>query len=296
MSDVKIAVIGIPGKWSTEVLADRLEEKTGFRLVLDMAEVSANLSTGELLSGGIDLCGLDGIIVKKISEIYSPHTLDRIDMLRLAEKKGVRVFSRPETIIRMIDRLGCTMTLNQGDIPMPATCITEDIEFALKTVKEFGAAVFKPLYSTKARGMCVIDSSDKEENIIQAITAFKEENPVMYIQKKLNLPNQDYGMVFLGGKYLGTYARVSQNDSWNTTINSGGKYALHQPPASTIELASRAQSLFGMDFTTVDVADTDDGPIVFEVSAFGGFKGAKEGIGIDAADLYADYAINEVTK
>ncbi len=103
-------------------------------------------------------------------------------------------------------------------------------------------------------------------------------------------------MVFLGGQYHGTYARVSQSDSWNTTINSGGKYALHEPPQSTIDLASKAERLFGMDFTTVDVADTDDGPIVFEVSAFGGFQGAKEGIGIDAAALYADYILTELEK
>ena len=91
-------------------------------------------------------------------------------------------------------------------------------------------------------------------------------------------------MVFIGGKYHGTYARVSKSGVWNTTINSGGKYAKHKPPQSTIDLAEKAQELFGMDFTTVDVADTPDGPIVFEVSAFGGFRGAKEGLGIDAAD------------
>ena len=48
-----------------------------------------------------------------------------------------------------------------------------------------------------------------------------------------------------------------------------------------------------MDFTTVDIAESEHGPLVFEVSAFGGFAGAKEGIGIDAASLYADYALNE---
>ncbi len=294
MSYPKIAVIGIPGKWSTEVLADALESKTGFRLVIDMADVSADLSNGSLYAGEYNLCELDGIIVKKISQQYNPNTLDRIELLRLAEKQGVRVFTQPEKIIRMIDRLACTMTLRSGDIPMPDTVVTEDIHAAVKTVKRFGAAVFKPLYSTKARGMTVIESSLPEQEMLQQISDFRAENPMMYIQRKLDLPGRDYGMVFLGGEYLGTYARVAQSDTWNTTINSGGKYALHEPEASIIKLASTAERLFGMDFTTVDVADTDAGPIVFEVSAFGGFKGAKEGIGIDAAGMYADYAIKQV--
>lgn len=293
MSRPRIAVIGIPGKWSTEVLADRLEAKTGFRLVLDMGEISADLSTNTLWAGDVNLCELDGIAVKKISQVYSPNTLDRIEILRIAEGRGVKVFSPAETIVRMIDRLACTVTLRNGDIPMPGTVATESVDAAIKAVQDFGAAVFKPLYSTKARGMCVIEADD--DNIREAIEAYRADNPMMYIQKKLDLPGRDYGMVFCGGKYLGTYARVAQNDAWNTTINSGGKYALHEPPESTVALATKAQALFGMSFTTVDVADTPDGPIVFEVSAFGGFKGAKEGIGIDAANIYADYMIEQVS-
>ena len=58
----------------------------------------------------------------------------------------------------------------------------------------------------------------------------------------------------------------------------------------------RAQAPFDMDFTTVDVAETSDGPIVFEVSAFGGFRGALEGAGIDAAGSYTDYVHREAEK
>ena len=118
----------------------------------------------------------------------------------------------------------------------------------------------------------------------------------MYIQRRVDLPGRDLGMVFLAGDYLGCYARVPQDDAWNTTIESGGRYAAHQPTTQEIDLAHRAQALFGMDFTTVDVAETEDGPIVFEVSAFGGFRGAREGIGIDVAELYVDYVIRNLEK
>jgi ribosomal protein S6--L-glutamate ligase len=118
---------------------------------------------------------------------------------------------------------------------------------------------------------------------------------MMYIEQKVELPGRDLGMVFLAGEYLGSYARVSKGDAWNTTIHSGGKYAAYTPPDDIIELAQRAQALFGMDFTTVDVAETNSGPIVFEVSAFGGFRGALEGIGIDAGGLYADHVLRQLT-
>lgn len=291
-SHLKIGVIGIPGKWSTETLADAIEAKTGHRLVIDMSRVKLDLEQMTLMYGEEDLCQLDGLLVKKISSKYSPSTLDRLEMLRVAEAKGVRVFSKVESMLRLIDRLSCTVTLRNAGIPMPETCITEDPDEGRAIVKQFGQAVFKPLFSTKARGMTVIHSQQSDKDIKREIASFKKHNPVMYIQKKLNLSGQDLGMVFLGGKYICTYARIAQNDAWNTTIHSGGRYAPFEPSQEILDIAEKAQSLFDMDFTTVDVAITDDGPVVFEVSAFGGFKGAKEGCGIAAASLYVEHVFN----
>ena len=295
MAEPRIGIIGVPGKWSTEILADAIEERTGYRLVIDMAEVSLDLERQRLLFQDQDLCQLDALIVKKISASYSPNTLDRLELLRVAEQAGVRVFSRAENILRLIDRLSCTVTLRNAGIPMPATRVTEDVGAAITAVQDFGSAVFKPLYSTKARGMCVIDAHQDRDEVEREIRAFQAENPMMYIQQKIDLPGRDLGLVFLDGEYLGTYARVSKGDAWNTTIHSGGKYASHTPPDTVIELAQRAQAPFDMDFTTVDVAETDTGPIVFEVSAFGGFRGALEGIGIDAAGLYTEHVLRQLT-
>lgn len=291
----KIGVIGIPGKWSTEVLADALEERTGYRLVIDMGQVLLDPVNRVLDFQGQNLCVLDALVVKKISAEYSPGTLDRLELLRVAEASGVKVFSGAENILRLIDRLSCTVTLANAGIPMPPTRVTEDIEHAMASVREYGEAVFKPLYSTKARGMCVMEATQSDDELCKNIEAFKADNPVMYIQQKLELPGHDLGLVFLGGEYLGTYARVSGAGTWNTTINSGGKYAAYEPDAAMIDMAQAAQAPFGLDFTTVDVAETANGPVVFEVSAFGGFKGALEGAGIDAAARYADYVISKVS-
>ncbi|POP51198.1 GAK system ATP-grasp enzyme [Zhongshania marina] len=294
MSKLKIAVVGIPGKWSTEVFADALESRTGFRLVIDMAEVCLDLSLGLLMYRGINLCDLDGIVVKKISAEYSPDTLNRLEMLRFVEARGVRVFSSATSMLGLINRLSCTVTLRQHGIPMPDTVVTEDIDEAMAAAREFSAVVCKPLFSTKARGMCIINAQQEDVALAAELQEFQLANPVMYLQRKIELPGRDLGLVFLGGKYLGSYARVSQSDSWNTTINSGGRYALADPPAETIEIAQRAQAAFNLDFTTVDVAETDIGPVVFEVSAFGGFRGALEGAGIDAAALYSEYVLENI--
>jgi ribosomal protein S6--L-glutamate ligase len=296
LTNPKIGVVGISGKWSTEILADAIEQRTGFRLVIDMSKVELDLKTGQLWFEDHDLCQLDGLMVKKISARYSPNTLDRLELLRIAEHMGVRVFSGANNMLRLIDRLCCTITLRNADIPMPETCVTEDINLAMKAVKKFGSAVFKPLFSTKARGMCIIDANQPTKKLKIAIEEFHHTNPMMYIQRKVELPGRDLGLVFLGGEYMGTYARVPKGDAWNTTIHSGGRYEAHSPTKEIIELARRAQAPFNMDYTTVDLAETDEGPIVFEVSAFGGFRGALEGAGIDAASAYTEYALAKLGK
>lgn len=293
MNKPKIGVIGIPGKWSTEVLADRLEERTGFRAVIDMSQVELRLDTNQLMFQDLDLMTLDGLIIKKISEVYAPATEDRIHLLSYAERAGVKLFSPTQSVGNLVNRLSGTLALQQGNIPMPKTRITENPEQAFATVRELGSAILKPLYSTKARGMIMLTQDDSDEFVRNALEEYRQSQSIYYIQQTVKLDGRDLGMVFVGGEYLCTYARVGNKDSWNTTINSGGKYEKFEPDAELIELGRRAQSCYDLSFTTVDIALTDQGPVVFEVSAFGGFKGALEGCDIDAASVYADFVLQE---
>ncbi|SBS27574.1 Alpha-aminoadipate--LysW ligase LysX [Marinomonas aquimarina] len=296
MNKPKIGVVGIPGKWSTEVLADRLEALTGFRAVIDMAKVELRLDSNQLMFGDLDLAQLDGIIVKKISEVYAPSTEDRIHVLSHIEKLGVPMFSSAQTIGQLINRLSGTLALQQGGVPMPKTRITEDLEQALQIVHEFGSVILKPLYSTKARGMVMLTAEQPESELRQALAEYRQDNSLYYMQQTVKLDGKDLGMVFLGGEYLCTYARVGNKDSWNTTIHSGGHYELFEPSEELIELGRKAQACFNLSFTTVDIALTDQGPVVFEVSAFGGFKGALEGCQVDAAEAYAQYVLKQVQQ
>lgn len=289
---MKIGVIGIKGAWSSEQLAKAVAKKTGQKKkIFEMQDVRLDLPSGKATVEGYDLSTFDALIIKKIGKKYSPDLLDRLEMLRMLEGRGVKIFSSPYSILRVLDRLTCTISLQLGDIPMPPTTITEDVDHALAAVEEYGEAVFKPLYSTKARGMFVLKPGPDARKIIEE---YHKGYKTMYIQKTIDLNDSDLGIVFLGGKYLTTYARCKTTDSWNTTTVNGGKYAPIDPPQEIIDLAQKAQAIFNLDFTCVDVALTKDGPFIFEVSAFGGFRGLLDARGIDAASHYVDYVFKKV--
>lgn len=287
---MRIGVVGTKGGWSSELLADTVGKATGHRLLIEMDKVRLDLPSGRCMYEGTDLSTLDALIIKKIGAWYSPDLLDRLEVLRLLNERGLPMFSSPLRVLRVLDRLSCTITLQAGDIPMPETTITEDVDHAVAAVQEYGRAVFKPLYSTKARGMTIMQPGP---DLRAQVAEYKAAHSILYIQKTIELEGgKDLGVVFLGGKYLTTYARCRTNGSWNTTTVNGGKYAPFEPPAEVIAMAERAQALFGLDFTCVDVALTDSGPYVFEVSAFGGFRGILETSGLDAAQLLLDHVRN----
>jgi ribosomal protein S6--L-glutamate ligase len=288
----KIGVVGVAGGWSSEKLADTVAELTGFRLLVEMDRVCLDLETGQARFEDQSLNDLDALMIKKIGARYSPDLLDRLEVLRFLAMRGLPIFSAPLSIIRVLDRLSCTMTLSLNDIPMPATTVTEDIAAACEAVRNYGTAVFKPLYSSKAKGMELIGQGPETR---QRIARFKADNPIMYIQKLVNHRGQDLGVTFMGGKYLTTYSRCGNKESWNTTTRSGGTYQAYAPSPETIDLAQKAQALFHLDFTCVDVVETPEGPMVFEVSAFGGFKGVQTASGLDAARLYVEYVLEKIS-
>jgi ribosomal protein S6--L-glutamate ligase len=287
----KIGVIGVPGGWSSESLADTVAEMTGYRLLIHPAKICLNLSEKTAWHEDINLCELDALMIKKVGARYSPDLLDRLEILRFLYEKGIKIFSSPLNIMRVLDRLSCTVSLQANEIPMPPTTITEDVSAALRTVEAYGQAVFKPLYTSKARGMIVIKSGPVARKEIEN---FKQTNSILYIQKRINHRGKDLGVVFLGGEYLTTYARCNDKLSWNTTTRNGGKYEPYTPSEETVAVARKAQDLFGLDFTCVDVAETDEGPMVFEVSAFGGFRGIQTASGMDAARLYVEYVLKRL--
>jgi ribosomal protein S6--L-glutamate ligase len=298
----KVGVIGLPGAWSTEALADALAERTGYRRVIDLADVTFDLASGEArhAPGGavpqaVDLRDLDALVVKKIAATYTPAILDRLDLLAHLAALGLRVFSTPERMRRLVDRLSGTLCLRDRDIAMPDTVITERLDEAARAAERFGVAVLKPLYTSKARGMKLVQAGPL---LARDLAEFRAAgNDLLYVQRAVDLAGgRDLGVAFVGERYLGCYARVRAAEAWSTSTAAGGRYEPHVPSEGALALARRARDAAGLDFTTVDVAETAAGPLVFEVSAFGGFRGLREGAGIDAASAYAAHVVEVLSR
>jgi len=291
---LNIGVIGIRGAWSTESLSHQLSRKGAGGDVIELGEIGYDLGETRFYHHEHDLRIFDGFILKKMGTSYSPHLLDELELLQLMERRGFAFFSRPSKIRDMISRLSCTVHLRENGVPMPPTYVTENVDDAVRWSEQRLPVVVKPLYSTKARGMMMLDDAATLRAHLQDFHDSGER--IIYVQQKLDLAGVDHGLVFLGGEFIGAYSRVGDGSAWHTTTREGGQYQRFDPPQDYIDLAARAQQPFGLDFTCVDVAETREaGPVIFEVSAFGGYRGLFESAGIDASDMLTDYAIERLS-
>ena len=78
-SPPKIAVVGVPGGWSSEALCDAIESRTGFRCLVDMDRVWFDSERGVVRYEDINLCDLDGLALKKAGKSYGTLLLDRLE-------------------------------------------------------------------------------------------------------------------------------------------------------------------------------------------------------------------------
>ena len=176
---------------------------------------------------------------------------------------------------------------------MPPTTITESLDQAIAAIKHYGKAVIKPLYTSKAKGMLLLESSD--EMLKAKLAEYHKYNQIFDIQKALPLEmGLDLGVVFIGTEYLTTYARVRAEGSWSTTTVDGGEYAPFKPTAEIMHVACKARDVFDLEFTCVDVAVGPQGPVVFEVSAFGGFRGIEETSDFQPAQLLVEHITQKI--
>lgn len=292
---MRIGICGAAGGWSSQRLTEAFAARGAETLPLEAAALSLELRGNgiEVRHGGAALPRLDAVAVKKIGDVQSRAATSRLEALRALEGLGVVVRSPTAAIARAVDRVTMTRTLAGAGIPIPRTLVTWDPEEAHAFLASAGRAVLKPIFTSKGRGMARLEPGTAARDTLQAAASGSDEP--LYLQEFVEASERtDLGIALLAGQVVGGYRRVAPASSWMTTIAQGGSYAPYVVPPEIAKLARHAAAPFGLTFTGVDVVLGPGGPRVYEVSAFGGFRGLFETAGIDGAALFAEHVLGEL--
>jgi tetrahydromethanopterin:alpha-L-glutamate ligase len=288
-----VAVVGVPGAWSTERLRSALAACGADAMVVDPAACVVDLTQGTVWFEGLDLGTYDAAVVKKLGATTDPLTPNRVHLLFQLEHRGVRVFSRARAIADVNDRYRMTQRLGQSRIPIPRTVVADSLWAADLVIREWGRVVVKPLFTSKGKGMLLLHAGKPYRLALRRWQRIWRMP--FYLQEFVAHAGRDIGAVVLNGRVLGAYYRVAARGAWMTTTAAGGSYEPCEVTSDIERLAVHAADVFGLEFTGVDLVETPGGYLVYEVSAFGGFAGLWRSGNIDAAQAYAQYVVQALT-
>jgi ribosomal protein S6--L-glutamate ligase len=257
--------------------------------VFSASDVAHDVGASSVTLGGEDLSTCAGIVVKKLGDQSDPWGRMRLHALRALEHSGVRVFSRVDVIDAAMDRYRMTMQLVAAGLPVPRTLAVTSAASLGDAVAELGDCVVKPVYTSKGRGMVRIDA-----RIPGGLAGLPSDMTPCLVQEFVPAPGRDIGATVVGGRFVGAFYRLAAEGAWITTTERGGTYAPCDLPPAGVEVAEAATRAFGLDYTVVDLVECDGGFLVYEVSAFGGFRGLLTATGTDPSIAYSAYVRSQL--
>jgi ribosomal protein S6--L-glutamate ligase len=232
---------------------------------------------------GIDLLGVDGVMIRMMPPGSLEQVVFRMDALHRVAAAGIPVSNPPRVIEAAVDKYLTLALLASARIPVPATWTGQTAEQALAAFDSLGGdVVVKPLFGSEGRGLMRI--SDREL-AWRAFNTLERLGSVLYLQEAVRHPGHDLRVFVLRGRVLGAMRRFAPDGDWRTNVALGGRAEACRVEPALERLALDATRAIGADMAGVDVMidQERDRPIVLEVNAVPGWKALSRVTGIDVA-------------
>ena len=221
--------------------------------ILSPAQAAALLQPGAVALGRLDVVdGLDGVE-------------DGLWALGSLAARGVVVLNRAGALLAAHDKLLTAKVLQRAGLPHPRTRILHpgghvpDWE---------GPVVVKPRFGSWGRDVELCSDEISFRRHLRALEHrlwFQQHGAVL--QELVPPAGFDLRIVVAAGVPVGAIARVAAPGEWRTNIALGGTRAAVEPPAASLELATRAATAAGADLIGVDLLpDGDGGHTVLELN------------------------------
>ncbi len=256
-------------------------------------------------NGDISVClGEDGAPVCQRAEgrafaVY----LDKDKYLGKAlEGCGLRLFNGATAVELCDDKLVTYQALqNSGlrlipSIPAPL-CYTAGAKVDEGFLKSVANALQFPLVAKKSYGS--FGAGVKLVKTYEELKGTEEEwlfTPHFYQRYIERAAGRDVRVIVVGGKALAAMERVAQAGEFRSNIELGGVGRETVLTARLRESAEKAANALGLDYCGVDLLEDEKGALLCEVNSNAFFEGFEGATGIDVADEYARYILEELKK
>jgi ribosomal protein S6--L-glutamate ligase len=234
-------------------------------------------------AGGVDLTGVDAVLVRMMPPGSLEQVVFRMDALHRLSAIGVPVVNPPRAVEASVDKYLALALLEAARLPVPPTWVGESAAEALETFAALGGdVVVKPLFGSEGRGLVRVSDPELAR---RTFTTLERLGAVLYVQRVVRHPGYDVRAFVLGGRVLGAFRRHAADGDWRTNVALGGRPEPCRLSARSEELALGAARAVGASMAGVDLVfdQARDGEVVLEVNAVPGWRALCRVTGIDVA-------------
>jgi tetrahydromethanopterin:alpha-L-glutamate ligase len=292
MATKKPANIGIvltdPEDWTSRAFIKSLEKRGAKPVPINLATLSASLSSSDFSIFDANLKGvdLDAVIVRDVGISFALEPISfKFDLLQQLEM-SVPVMNSSEALQNAANKFLSFRLFNQAQLPIPRTLVTAELDIALKAIDEWGSAVVKPIFGSQGKEIVKLENT--QPDVKSELEALLKKRGVLYVQEFVPNPGRDIRVFVVGEEALGAMYRVSVGDSFVSNLSQGGT-----PVACTVteemrEFAVRATQSVGADFAGVDLIEGEEGLFLLEINGTPSGKGINQACGIDVTERIVD--------
>ena len=286
----KTANIGIvltdPDDWTATAFMTNIRKRGANVIPINLSTLSASISASDFAIFDTDLndlLELDAIVVRDVGISFALEQISfKFDLLRQFETANIPVMISPTAIQNAANKFFSLYLFKPAQLPIPRTVITSDLDVALKTTKQLGNVVAKPIFGSQGKGIAKLESTQLD--LKQKLATLLKERGVLYLQQFVPNPGRDIRVFVVGEEALGAIYRISQADSFVSNLGQGGTPFMCDLTEEMQILAVNAAKAVGADFAGVDLIEGDEGLFVLEVNATPSGKGIKVACGIDVTE------------
>ena len=281
---MRVAILGEPGGWHVDRLADALRQRGHHVAIIRWAEVTAGVDTSGKSFGPEDLAGADAIVVRGMPGAPAAanrleDVIFRMDALGQLAARGVPVINPPRALEIAIDKYLSLAVLADAGLPIPRTAVVQDAAAAARAWDELGRdCVAKPIFGSRGRGLTRVRSAAEAAALLPVT-----EGGIAYLQEFVDHPGWDVRILVVGNRTF-SMKRVAAGGDWRTNISRGAHPEAFTPPAAWIDLAVRSTAAVGATIAGIDLLPTADGRVyVVEVNGVPAWRGLQSVAGTDVA-------------
>ena len=255
-----------PEGWETSRVITEIEQRETDCVVFDVTETVVRVGgkRPRVQYKKEDLTTLGGVFTRAVPGGSLEQVILRMDTLHCLERLGIPFMNRPHAIEKAVDKYYTLRLLELAGVPVPRTTVAQYTHDALRAFRRYKDVVVKPLFGSGGVGMTRVSDHETARRVFRALEANRY---VMYLQEYLEHGTSDIRVFVIGNKAIAAMTRVG--DTWKSTLRQGAK---PQPCPITPELADLAvkcAKTVGLEYTGVDILETEQGFVVTEVNICG---------------------------